>query len=141
MRPASTATASGVKLCLQGPPGNVAPAELHPASDEQLMISRQRQLDMTIQLLRRFFEVFGPMILHLVNRSIVTGIVPAAWKHAILVPLHKSGGDSSPVNYRPISILNVIFKLAEKEVRQQIVDRRYLTRNSILSPTQIAALC
>ena len=57
---------------------------------------------------------------------------------AIVVPLHKYGDASSSMNYRPISILSVISKLAEKEVRQQIIDRRYLTSNSILSPTQFA---
>ena len=88
---------------------------------------------MTIQLLRQCFEV-GPVVCHMVNRSPVTGIVPTV----IVVPLHKYGDASSSMNYRPISILNVISKLAKKEARQQIIDRRYLTSNSILSPTQFA---
>ena len=78
------------------------------------------------------------MVLHMVNRSFVTGIVPTAWKQAIVVHLHKSGDASSPVIYRPISVLNVISQLAGKAARRQIVDRMYLTSNSILSPTQSA---
>ena len=91
---------------------------------------------MTIELLRHCFEVVGPVILHIINKSLVTGIVPADWKHAIVVPLYKSGDETSPANYRPISVLNVLSKLAEKVVSQQLVE--YLTRNYILSPTQFA---
>ena len=86
---------------------------------------------MTIELLRRCFKVVGPIVLNMVNRTLVTVIVPTVWKHATVDPLHKSGDASSPVSYRLIRILNVISKLDEK-VRQQILDR---IRSGILPAT------
>ena len=58
------------------------------------------------------------------------------WKHAKVIPIHKAGEESQPGNFRPISILSVISKLAEKVVSIQLMT--YLTDNHILSPSQYA---
>ena len=118
---------------------------VHPVTLPQLnsalraMGSSHKNSDgMTIELWRRCFEVVGAIVLHMVNWSLVTCILPTAYKHAIAVPLRKSGDTSSPVNFRPISFLDATSKLAEKVISQQIVDRIYLTSNSILSPEEFA---
>lgn len=50
-----------------------------------------------------------------------TGIFPDAWKHALVVPLlKKPGADPIPKNYRPVSNLQYISKLAEKAVAKQL---------------------
>ena len=53
----------------------------------------------------------------LVNLSLTASILPDEWKQARVVPLHKSGGREVMDNYRPISILPVISKIAEKAVK------------------------
>ena len=58
------------------------------------------------------------------------------WKHATVVPIYKSGDKTSPANFRTVSVLNVISKLAEKVVNLQILN--YLSTKNILTPTQFA---
>ena len=89
-----------------------------------------------VQLLRECFEVVGPTVLHIINESLSSGVVPSIWKLATVVPIYKSGDKTSPANFRPVSVLNVISKLAEKVVNLQILS--YLSTNNILTPTQFA---
>ena len=90
----------------------------------------------SLQLIERCFAVIGPHVLRVINRSLVTGKVPKIWKHAKIIPIHKAGDVSQPCNFRPISILSVMSKLAEKLVSIQLMT--YLTDNHILSPSQYA---
>ena len=69
-----------------------------------------------------------------VNTSIVTGSYPLLWKHAIVVPFHKSGDAEDVNNYRPVSLLPILSKILEKIVSKQLMD--YLETNKLLSNTQ-----
>ena len=60
--------------------------------------------------------------------------MPNDWKIARVVPLFKSGNRQEMNNYRPISILPVISKIAEKVVYHQLSS--YLDANNLLSPCQ-----
>ena len=84
----------------------------------------------SLAIIRQCFAVLAPHILHVVNMSIVTGVVPADWKRAIVVPLYKSGDATQPCNFRPISVLSVIGKLAEKVVSLQLLD--FITVNRLM---------
>ena len=70
----------------------------------------------------------------MINASLTSGTVPAGWKVATVVPLHKAGSVTNVTNYRPISILPVIAKVAESVVCQQLMS--YLLSHSILSEAQ-----
>ena len=70
----------------------------------------------------------------IVNTSIVTGVFPTVWKHAIVVPIHKSGNIEEPSNYRPVSLLPVLSKVTEKIVSHQL--KKHLETNRLLSKTQ-----
>ena len=63
-----------------------------------------------------------------------SGIYPAQWKNAKIVPVYKSGSVSELDNYRPISILPAISKIAERLVHDQLAT--FLEDSSLLSPTQ-----
>ena len=63
-----------------------------------------------------------------------TGIQPAAWKVANVVPVFKKGSKSIPKNYRPISLLSIISKCMESIINRSISN--FLEKNAILSPTQ-----
>lgn len=56
----------------------------------------------------------------IINTSVVTSIVPTAWKHALVIPLFKSGDVSDFNNFRLISLLPIVFKVLEKIVAHQL---------------------
>ena len=70
----------------------------------------------------------------LVNLALTTGIVPDEWRQARVVLLHKSGRREVMGNYRPISILPVISKIAEKAVNVQL--QQYLNQHGLLNSFQ-----
>ena len=41
------------------------------------------------------------------------GTLPAGWKRAIVVPVHKGGDRSLVANYRPVSLTSVVCKQME----------------------------
>jgi len=61
-----------------------------------------------------------PVITHLINLSFEGSVFPAAWKKAIVTPIFKSGDHYKVSNYRPISILPVLSKVAERIVFEQL---------------------
>ena len=88
----------------------------------------------TVQMLRATFPTVAPHLLHVINCSIRSGDVPAGWKHACVVSLHKKGDRCNPANYRPISILSVPAKLCEKCVCTQLSS--YIDHNHVLCDNQ-----
>jgi hypothetical protein len=78
-------------------------------------------------------SLFSPLQ-HIINRSLVTGLVPQQFKIAKVVPLFKAGDRSLPDNYRPISLLSCFSKILEKVVGQRLTS--FLESNNILSPSQ-----
>ena len=44
-------------------------------------------------------------------------MVPQKWKLSTISPVPKKGGRTLPENWRPINVLNVIAKVAEKHMR------------------------
>ena len=63
-----------------------------------------------------------PPIAHLVNLSIAHSSFPNNWKHAIVTPVFKPCDRHVVSNYRPISILPVVSKVAEKVIIKQLTD-------------------
>ena len=56
-----------------------------------------------------------PLIKNIINKSLLTGTFPMAWKRAVVKPLLKKPGlDCIFKNYRPVSNLPAISKLIEK---------------------------
>ncbi|XP_065195251.1 uncharacterized protein LOC135826575 [Sycon ciliatum] len=67
----------------------------------------------------------------IVNQSLRSGIFPAAYKHAHVCPVYKSGDKTSATNYRPILLLPIAAKILEKVVHKQVTS--YFTQNPDLS--------
>ncbi len=57
----------------------------------------------------------------IINRSMNEGTFPNSWKSAVITPIFKSGDPAIKSNYRPISILPVVSKIAEKLVAEQLI--------------------
>ena len=52
----------------------------------------------------------------LINFSINEGVVPSAWKHAIITPVPKVNPIASPSNLRPIAVTPVLSRMVERLV-------------------------
>lgn len=71
----------------------------------------------------------GP-ITHVINLSISTSEVPEGFKEARVKPLYKKNNRQEVGNYRPVSILNIISKVLERAVYDQLSD--YLRLNNVI---------
>ena len=78
--------------------------------------------------------VLSSPLIHLINLSLTTGLVPNKWKIAKVTPIHKKGNTNDYNNYRPISVLNTCSKILERAVHKQLID--HLETNDFLSKTQ-----
>ena len=56
----------------------------------------------------------------LFEHSLLAIYIPALWKMAKVVPLHKKGSTTSPANYRPISLVSCISKVMELVIIDQV---------------------
>ena len=103
------------------------------------MNSKTCDLDpLPANLVLRCLDVLWVPLLHIVNLSLATDVVPHILKNACVVPLLKRQSLNSDVmgNYRPVSNLSYVSKVIEKYVyRQVIVD---LESNSLLDRYQSA---
>ena len=64
---------------------------------------------------------FVEAVTDLFNTCASTGKIPAVWKEAIVISLHKKGSKKCPLNYRPVSLTCIICKKYEKLVRAHIL--------------------
>ena len=55
-------------------------------------------------------------ILLLINRVIKERMFPDSWKIAIVTPVPKKGHSQLPADYRPVSLLPIILKIAERHI-------------------------
>lgn len=67
-------------------------------------------------------SAIGPSIVEICNASLLTGVVPRFWKHAVVEPMLKESSlDPTQLkNYRPISKLPLLSKILEKVVADQL---------------------
>jgi hypothetical protein len=79
------------------------------------------------------YGILKPLV-HIVNQSLSTGIVPNKMKLAKIVPIFKTGDTSLIKNYRPISLLPTFSKLLERLVYNRLYS--YLMINKLISPCQ-----
>ena len=73
---------------------------------------------------KEHLQILSPIITHIVNSSILNGVMPSCLKTAIVIPrLKKNGLDCDDLkNFRPISNLPFLSKVIEKVVASQLID-------------------
>ena len=82
-----------------------------------------------------FYETtIAPILAHLINKSLSTGIFLTSEKIAKVIPAYKSESKSSMNNYRPISVLPIMSKVFERIVHTQL--SKYLEKHKLLSNNQ-----
>ena len=70
----------------------------------------------------------------MINISILNGQFPDTLKFTKLIPIHESGAQDDPANYRPKSILSILSKMIEKHVTKYLF--AYLNKYSLLHKSQ-----
>ena len=70
----------------------------------------------------------------LFERSLSANYIPALWKMAKVVPLHKKGSTISPANYRPISLVSSISEVMERVIIDQV--QIFLQDNNLITHAQ-----
>ena len=70
----------------------------------------------------------------LINKIIHTNTFPNVWKEALVAPIPKPGDSSNPSNYRPISSLPILSKIAERAIASQI--RFHIESKNLISIKQ-----
>ena len=70
----------------------------------------------TPRLLRACAPSVASSLACLFNRSFRECAFPRAWKKALVIPAFKRGDKSNPTNYRPLSLLSTLSKVAERVV-------------------------
>ncbi|EYC25145.1 hypothetical protein Y032_0012g1725 [Ancylostoma ceylanicum] len=76
----------------------------------------------TAQMVKWGSTVLTPLITELFNQCLYTGNVPVKMADSLTVLIHKKGDPTELRNYRPISLLSVIYKLLTKVISKRIED-------------------
>jgi hypothetical protein len=92
--------------------------------------------DIPASILKLGVSVLAAPIASLVNVSLASGVVPWAFKTAVIVPVYKGKGKSKwdPASYRPIALLPSMAKVLEIVVRDDL--EAFLASTGALPDTQ-----
>ena len=107
-----------VKVALEhlNPSKSAGPDEIHPA------------------MLRALADILALPLCILFNRSLRETSLPADWKTAVVIPIHKGGSKEMTGNFRPVSLTSVILKTLERLIRDKIA--LFLSQHGLLSAQQ-----
>ncbi|MEJ2419888.1 MAG: reverse transcriptase domain-containing protein [Exilibacterium sp.] len=72
--------------------------------------------EMPMRLLRECKDELCVSIARLADRCLAEGKFPEMWKEAVVAPIPKEGDSPNPADYRPISLLPLVSKIAERWV-------------------------
>ena len=86
--------------------------------------------DIPSRFVRDSASVIACPLTHVINLSIIQGVVPDDLKSARVVPLFKKNDKTEVGNYRPVSILSIISKVFERVVYDQV--EAYLDQKKLL---------
>ncbi len=86
------------------------------------------------RMLKEAGHAIVPSITKLINLSLETCKFPESWKKANVIPIHKKGDTCKVSNYRPISVLPVISKIAERIVFKYVYN--FFHVNNVISRNQ-----
>ena len=117
------------------PPGNPTVDKHHCPTQPPLKINWSGNVTpYMVRELASNCDDFVRAMAMLLQESVRTGEIPAAWKEATIVPIYKAGDKSQPSNYRPISLTSCISKTLEHLIVHHIWS--HLDCHGLLSNSQ-----
>ena len=87
-----------------------------------------------VSILKLSSHIISQPLAQIFNVSVSSGSFPAKLKTAKVVPVFKSGDESKPGNYRPISLLSIFNRIFEKLVYKRLV--KFVNKHNILYSSQ-----
>ena len=88
---------------------------------------------LTNLVLKECAPFLTPSVSYIFNLSVTTGVFPAVWKQATVIPLYKNRGKAEdPSNYRPVSLLPALGKALDKIQSQRLL--KHLVDQQLISP-------
>ena len=84
--------------------------------------------------LKTFYLQLAPTVTAIFRQSLKEARIPSDWKASVVVPVHKKGTTSDPLNYRPIALTSVLCKQMEHIVASHI--RTHLDKTDFLVTEQ-----
>ena len=86
--------------------------------------------EFSLKFIKLSLPILAPALVKIFNLSLATGSYPDNLKIAKVIPIFKTGAQSSVNNYRPISILSTINKIFEKLLYSRLIN--YIDKFRIL---------
>ena len=86
-----------------------------------------------VSILKLSSHVISQPLAQIFNGSVFSGSLPAKLKTAKVIPVFKSGDESKPGNYRPISLLSIFNRIFEKLVYKRL---KFVNKHNILYSSQ-----
>ena len=101
---------------------------LHPCTEEETIKATKKLSmkkskgpdDIPCFILFKNVDILARVITHCINYTFETGIFPTCLKEALVIPIYKKKCRTLPTNYRPVSLLNALSKIAEKIINQRL---------------------
>ena len=90
--------------------------------------------DISSRMLKLAAPFIAPSIARLINLSFSLNVFPCRWKTAKVTPIFKSGDPADVTNYRPISVLPILSKIAERHVYNALYS--FLSENDLIYTRQ-----
>jgi hypothetical protein len=116
---------SGSSDALNAQDADIERSVISSCIDEPLVVAKLKHLNVEKSagpdglpniVLKKTRKVIPPYLVHLFSLSMNSGIVPADWRHAIVIPVYKGGVEQQKENYRPISLTCTTCKVLESIV-------------------------
>lgn len=128
-----------LKSCTSIPVNSIALLPVDHTEIENLILSLKTSTStgwdgISSSFLKQCVGIVSNPIAHVCNLILTTGVFPKALKKSIIIPIHKSGSKQDISNYRPISLLPTLGKIAEKVINKQLVC--YLDSFNHIAPNQ-----
>lgn len=80
------------------------------------------------------WNVLGPYLHKLINKSLETGNFPTSWKDSVITPVEKVPKTKKCEEFRPINTLKTVEKILESVVKNQL--QEYMENNDLFSKNQ-----
>ena len=111
----------------------VSPAECSNIINN-LKNTKQDRDSISMNILKTNREKIASLFCDLVNLCFTSGKFPKIFKDAIILAILKKGDPSDPLNYRPISLLNIFCKILEKCIHVRI--SKFVSKHKLISKHQ-----
>ena len=87
-----------------------------------------------ICILKGANHIVSTTLAEIMNMLFQTGVYPSKLKHAKITPVYKTGDETEPGNYWPISLLSVFNQLFERLMHERLTS--FIEKNNVLFKSQ-----